>query len=212
MLRSELAPLLSEYADGMPEVYAFKVKYRPWVGPIHIVLGNVSQGARLLDIGCGTGSFLYLALKMQEAYLGHGYDISEGAIAAGNSFSNIPQNFEIRHKPSPWPPENLHDYDTVTMIDVLHHIPASSQDQFLTTLAQSLSPGSKLIIADIEGRNVISNISAKLWDLVGNKCWVNPRKSKEIASIFEANNLKVLSVQYAWSFVFKHFICIAEKA
>ncbi|MBF0538679.1 MAG: class I SAM-dependent methyltransferase [Nitrospirae bacterium] len=209
--RSQLSPLLREYSRSMPLMYRTKVANRDIIGAFHLVLDCIPQGARLFDVGCGTGALLYLAIKLKQATLAHGYDLSREAVAASETVSTTPPELRVTHSTEVFPPQDLTNYDVVTMVDVLHHVASPIQDTFVSKLANAISPGTLLILADIEGTNLFSNITARLHDLAVNKQRVRPRKSTDITTILTNNGMQITSITWCWSVVFKSFVITAKK-
>jgi 2-polyprenyl-3-methyl-5-hydroxy-6-metoxy-1,4-benzoquinol methylase len=48
------------------------------------------------------------------------------------------------------PPPCLSEFDCVTLIDVLHHIPKSKQAAYIKEAATSMKPGAKFVLKDID--------------------------------------------------------------
>ncbi|KJU82390.1 methyltransferase family protein [Candidatus Magnetobacterium bavaricum] len=209
--RSQLSPYLHEYSRSMPLMYRTKVANRHIIGSFHLVLEHVPQGARLFDIGCGTGALLYLAVKLRKVALAHGYDLSREAVAASEGVSVAIPELRIKHSTEAFPPQDLDNYDVVTMVDVLHHVAASIQDTFVSKLSKTLAPGTLLILSDMEGANLFTDITARVHDLVVNKQLVRPRKSRDVIAMLTDNGLQILSVAWCWSVVFKSFVLTAKK-
>ena len=46
-------------------------------------------------------------------------------------------------------PDAISEFDTVLLVDVLHHVPPDGQDRFLTALAEAMRPGARLVFKDI---------------------------------------------------------------
>ncbi|MBF0317301.1 MAG: class I SAM-dependent methyltransferase [Nitrospirae bacterium] len=206
-----MAPYLHEYSRSMPLMYRTKVANRHIIGSFHMVLGHVPQGARLFDIGCGTGALLYLAVKLRKVALAHGYDLSREAVAASEGVSVAVPELRITHSTEVFPPQDLTNYDVVTMVDVLHHVAAPMQDAFVSRLAKTLAPGTLLILSDMEGANLFTGITARVHDLVVNKQTVRPRRSTDVTAILTDNGMKILSIAWCWSVVFKSFVLAAQK-
>ncbi|MBF0344995.1 MAG: class I SAM-dependent methyltransferase [Nitrospirae bacterium] len=209
--RKQLAPLLDEYSRAMPLIYRTKVANRHIIGAFHLVLDSISEGARLFDIGCGTGALLYLAIKLRHVELAHGYDLSREAIEASQSFKGELLQLKLMHRTEMLPPQDLSSYDVVTMVDVLHHVASPIQDAFISRLARCMSSGAVLILADIEGANLFSNATARLHDLVLNKQLVRPRTSAEVVDMLKLNGMQIASISWCWSVIFKSFVITAKK-
>ncbi|MBF0338480.1 MAG: class I SAM-dependent methyltransferase [Nitrospirae bacterium] len=209
--RNQLKPFLHEYSRSMPLMYRTKVANRHIIGSFHLVLDSVPYGARLFDIGCGTGALLYLAIKLKDVTLAHGYDLSKEAVAASEGVSIAIPELRVTHSADVFPPKDIANYDVVTMVDVLHHIAGPMQDSFVIRLTKTLSPGTLLILSDMEGTNLFTGITARVHDLLVNKQVVRPRKSSDVIAMLADNGLQILSVSWCWSVVFKSFVITARK-
>ncbi|KJU82485.1 methyltransferase family protein [Candidatus Magnetobacterium bavaricum] len=117
----------------------------------------------------------------------------------------------VTHSTEVFTPQELTNYDVVTMVDVLHHVAAPIQDTFVSRLAKTLAPGTLLILSDMEGTNLFTNITARVHDLVVNKQTVKPRRSTDVTAIMTDNGMQILSIAWCWSVVFKSFVVTARK-
>lgn len=97
------------------------------------------QPKSLLDVGCGDGRFLYeLQIEQIECT---GIDTSERAIAFAKAF-NPQTNFFVGAIEG-----HTKEYDCLTCIEVLEHIPPENIDSFLKGMAQSLKQDGTLILS-----------------------------------------------------------------
>ena len=189
----------------MSGLSALKTRYRPFLCPLDMVLAKIPEGARLYDIGCGTGALLYLALKLRSVKVAHGYDISPEAVKASAAFEMKPDKFQVMHLPPEETPPDLHGYDTVTMIDVLHHIPAKLQDDFLRKTIAQMDSGARLIIKDIEASKILGSFMNQLHDLLLAREWVHQRRSKDIVQVLQSMGATVSRPVIRWSLWYPHF-------
>ncbi|MBN3896015.1 MAG: methyltransferase domain-containing protein [Nostoc sp. NOS(2021)] len=189
----------------MSGLAALKTRYRPFICPLDLVLAKIPEGARLYDIGCGTGALLYLALKLRSVKIAHGYDISPLAVKAAAAFGMQPEIFQVIHLSPEETPPDLHGYDTVTMIDVLHHIPAKLQDDFLRKTIAQMDSGARLIIKDIEASKIIGSFMNQLHDLLLAREWVHQRRSQDIVQVLQSMGATVSRPVIRWTFWYPHF-------
>ncbi|MGH2900852.1 MAG: class I SAM-dependent methyltransferase [Solirubrobacteraceae bacterium] len=96
-------------------------------------------GATLLDIGCGSGSFVAFARTL--GWSARGIDIDPGAVDAGLSAGLPLQVRTIGEEAA----ANAGTFDAVTMEHVLEHVPDPLA--FLRTAGRLLKPGGQLWIA-----------------------------------------------------------------
>ena len=112
------------------------MKYRPFICPFED-LGPYPEGASVLDIGCGCGLFLPALAFAGKRIAGVGVDAAPDAIRAATLAARTAEiakadsalSFESAARMEAWP---AGEFDVVSLIDVLHHIPAAQQRAFVT--------------------------------------------------------------------------------
>ena len=193
----------------MSGLAGLKTRYRPFICPLDLVLSQIPKSARLYDIGCGTGALLYLALKLRSVKVAHGYDICLKSVRSSAAFEMAPPRFQVIYMhPEETPPE-LSEYDTVTMIDVLHHIPYKQQDDFIRKTIERMAPGSRLIIKEIEASQIFGSFLNQLHDLIVSREWVHQRRSSEIVKVLESTGATVSKPILRWTLWYPHFLIVA---
>src|SRR5579863_6529167 len=113
---------------------------RPYICPFDCLIQHIPQGVRVLDVGCGCGLFLGLLAKTSGLHSSVGFDTSEKAIAVAKKMSNRCNTssdeailtFIRCRAEDPWPEGN---FDVVSMIDVIHHVPPPVQESVMRTAA-----------------------------------------------------------------------------
>ena len=126
-------------------------KLRPLILPIDKILEYIPPRASILDIGCGKG-LLTKHIKNFEYYTG--VDLAANPREAGNNIKFVKDDCLTYLN------NDLSNYNTFLVIDLIHHIPVKQQLIFLKTLINSLKSGDILIIKDINPRNLI----LKFWN------------------------------------------------
>jgi 2-polyprenyl-3-methyl-5-hydroxy-6-metoxy-1,4-benzoquinol methylase len=106
-------------------------------------------------------------------------------------------------------PPPLHGYDTVTMVDVLHHIPLDQQNNFLRKTIAQMDSGAKLIIKDIEGAKLLGAFCNQLHDLLLAKEWVHHRRSRDIRKVLHSSGATVSQPVLCWTLWYPHFQIVA---
>lgn len=209
---SEIEKKLRPIAAQMGGLAAFKTRYRPYICPFDWMLSEIPDGARLYDIGCGSGVLPYLAITYRNAKTAHGYDVHQPTVAKAALFkTHAGDAFAVAHLPVDQTPPDLSAYDTVTMIDVLHHIPPSQQQDFLSKMAATMPSGSRLVFKDIDASQFFGRVMNQLHDLVLAREWVHPRSRKETVVMLETAGFRVLRHETRWTWWYPHFLIVAEK-
>ena len=122
-----------------------------------MLLESIKEGASVLEVGCGEGSFINLAKK---SYQLTGFDLSESGIKKAKE-----QNPKIADRiwvGSIEEQSKLNDkFDAICMWDVLEHIwdPAPTCNKLL----EMLEPGGKLYISTPNINTVIAGLLKKRW-------------------------------------------------
>jgi 2-polyprenyl-3-methyl-5-hydroxy-6-metoxy-1,4-benzoquinol methylase len=168
--------------------------YRPFICPFDALLPLVPPGARLLDVGCGAG--LFLALLADEGLIatGRGFDASEPAVALAQSMlANVPASHSVqierRESSAGWPDEQ---FDAVSMIDVLHHIPRPARPQVIATVASRLKPGGVFIYKDMVSRPRWRAWCNQAHDLVVARQWISHQDIAMVDAWARQESLRVI--------------------
>jgi 2-polyprenyl-3-methyl-5-hydroxy-6-metoxy-1,4-benzoquinol methylase len=147
---------------------------RPEICPFHELLPLTPHGASVMDIGCGSGLFLGLLRYFGFGITGFGFDASPLAIECANLMArqhgggNL--RFEHIRKADPWPEGQ---FDVVSMIDVLHHIPVDHQESAFRAAAARVSPGGLLLYKDMSDSPWYCSGANRVHDLVVAREWIH---------------------------------------
>jgi len=175
-----------------------------------MVLAEIPRGSCLYDIGCGSGALLYLALKTCLVKVAHGYDVSEEVVKSAKAFEMSSDIFQVIYLPTEKTPPDLHGYDIVTMVDVLHHIPAKLQDNFLCTTISRMDSGAKLIIKDIEASKFLGSLMNQIHDLLLAREWVYQRRSSDVVKVLRSTGAIVSKPLFRWTLWYPHFQVVVQ--
>ncbi len=209
--KRDLLAKLTIRANAFGGLDCLKIRYRPLVAPFHAVLSHIPPGARLLDIGCGSGVLLYLALEYRRCQIAHGYDISANAVRKAKKLVGNNDRFKARLlKPNSEIPD-LADYDVITMVDVLHHVPAHRQRTFLRNIAEAMPSGAVLIVTDIDGSRRVGSGLNQLHDLMLNREWVHPWRASDVVRVLTKCGLEVAKPTRYRSLWYPHYLLIARR-
>lgn len=156
-------------------VRGFATTHRWRIVPFDRILSLIGAAGKpeVFDIGGGEGLLLFLAERAGAISGGVSVDASEHNIrvgtkalaAAGANAVELSCTSTIDH----WPDR---EFDAVTMIDVLHHIPPGLQRLFVEEAAARVKPGGVLIYKDMADSPFWMAGANRLHDLILARQWI----------------------------------------
>jgi 2-polyprenyl-3-methyl-5-hydroxy-6-metoxy-1,4-benzoquinol methylase len=165
--------------------------HRPRICPFEVLISAVPEGASVLDAGCGSGLFLGLLARAGRITKGFGFDASAVTIVFANQMkARHPQgallDFVHHDAGQPWPEG---DFDVVSVIDLLHHVPRPQQKAVIHEAAKRVKPGGILLYKDMVTHPRWLAWVAVLHDLIFARQWVSIRPYPSIKSWIVAAGL-----------------------
>lgn len=212
MTTSSLVAFLKQQNVNAAFTDKLKITYRPYICPFDEILALIKPGESIADIGCGSGQFALLIAEFTKPSRIAGIEISNTLISNARAllakYPNVPHDFEYYDGTTF--PEIIKGCDRYFMIDVLHHIPPSIQENFMKNLYHLMPVNSRLVLKDINGRSpfVLFN---KMHDMIfageiGNELGLNQAKEllTKIGFTIETHSTKQL-------YVYPHYTIVARK-
>ena len=115
------------------------------------MIEKMQQGARIADVGCGSGTATIAMAKAFPASEFIGYDISMHALnRARNNINDAGVNNVRLHNPVDHPLPNDGSFDLITTFDVIHD--STHPDQLIDAIRQSLKDSGTWLCADVNGK------------------------------------------------------------
>ena len=112
-------------------------------------LAQITGGERMLDIGCGTGHSIRRFGPRYRSVTGVDHSAEMLACAAENlSVAGIRHATLIRQDAFIFLKSLVSDFDLVTAIGFLHHLPAETLGELLRLTADRVAPGGLLMVAE----------------------------------------------------------------
>jgi 2-polyprenyl-3-methyl-5-hydroxy-6-metoxy-1,4-benzoquinol methylase len=187
---------------------------RPHICPFGDVMEQVPAGASVLDVGCGAG--LFLLLLGQQGRIRHalGFDVSAPSIEAANRAARnaglaATLEFQVRSiedgiPEGPW--------NVVTVVDVLHHVPAAHQRAFVASLCERIPPGGRLVIKDMVAQPRWRAFANQMHDLVMARQWVHQQGPETVDGWVQSLGLRRIYRSRINSWWYGHWTLVYERA
>ncbi len=181
---------------------------RPLYGPFHKIYPWIANGSKLLDIGCGTGSFLLLADHLCHLSRGIGYDTNKKSIALARKVANNKCiKFEIG---TLIPAETIASSTVITLIDLIHHMTSPEQSQLIDHLSQHMSPGSRLIIKDLDPKPDWRAVANRITDAISTGSKVNYIALDDLALKLKSKGFNIQYQKALPKHVWNHYLLVAD--
>lgn len=203
-----LAKSIKKVATHLPLLHQLKSVGRPLISPLNKALSFIKENDKLCDIGCGNGTLLHLALAFSKVNYAYGYDVSKEA-TKNNVIKGYPQQKCQIDCQSNIP--ELFKFNTITLLDVLHHIPKNQQNAFLKKIVSKMSNNAQLIVMDINASQWLGRWANQCHDLIISQEWVHPKKMKDVLKIFKDLNVEIIHQSKHQSFWYAHYIIVIKK-
>lgn len=173
--RTSVLEIATRYGNELAGIHKVMVKYRPYICPFTTMLNKIPKGSSIFDIGCGSGFFLYACRMLCNATKTVGVDANPGAIrlaesVARKSFPSESWAFSTGKTCKVWPDRT---FDVVSIIDVLHHVEAQAQADFVKEAARRVRPGGLILIKDMLPRPAFCGMMNRLHDLILARQWIS---------------------------------------
>lgn len=191
------------------------IRLRPYICPFDMILYCIPTGGSVFDIGCGSGFLLHAASALRGTARAAGVDYNAQTIASAEQalaadFPDGSCTLVAGATPDSWPEG---EFDAVTMIDVLHHVPENMQRTFLIEAARRVRPGGVVIIKDMAKRPLFYNVMNRLHDLLLARQWIRYPDENGIVSILQDAGLEIVDKRKKRLYWYAHWmVTLAKKA
>lgn len=183
---------------------------RALYAPLHLLLTWIPNGSGLVDIGCGTGTFIYLANRLRKIKTGLGIDKNAQSIRLANSV-NKEMNICFKVSDGHDKLNNKRYFNCVSCIDIFHHIKENEKDQFLSSIASIVPIGGRLIFKDLDIYPRWKNIANRITDYLSTRSIVSYRSRLQIETSLKKLGFEILESKRCDMLVWSHYFIIADK-
>lgn len=178
--------------------------------PLDEVCNCVPIGSSVFDLGCGTGAMLQELARSRSVRKAGGCETSSSLldtarVTVADAIGGPGTFLEAKS-----PPECLKDFDCITLIDVLHHIPKEMHSAYISQAAANMSPGAKFILKDIDADKILVWFN-RLHDAIFAGNGFQEIGFQSAKKLIEQSGLSIqctLEVRRLW---YPHYFIVAEK-
>jgi 2-polyprenyl-3-methyl-5-hydroxy-6-metoxy-1,4-benzoquinol methylase len=183
--------------------------YRPQYAPFHEAIKWIPRSARLLDIGCGTGSFLLLADRKISLQCGVGIDQNQKSICLAQAANTSPSiQFIVAEQ---IPEEFLAHSNLISLIDVLHHIPQERKMGVLKQVVEKTKPGTRVIIKDLDPFPRWKAFANRITDYLSTQSKVDYVALNQLVRLFSAKGFKIIEQRRLDKHIWSHYLLVVDK-
>lgn len=208
----ELSIYLSSAHNNASKLDKLKIIYRPYIVPFDELIVDCKDSNTILDIGCGSGQFLLLLSKFTNAIKLGGIEISPTLVNNAKDLltTQSKTKFQIEIYDGINIPDFVYEFDTLTLIDVFHHIKRGMQKRFIEELYKKMKQGSKLIFKDIDASHPLLFMS-KLHDLLLAGELVNMISASNAERMLAETGFDIVSSSKKLMIWYPHYTIICVK-
>jgi 2-polyprenyl-3-methyl-5-hydroxy-6-metoxy-1,4-benzoquinol methylase len=190
-------------------------RLRHLICPFEPLIEAMPEGKRVLDIGCGTGALLLRTAQEGKVREGVGIDVFEPALAQARSAwaeqqpSKPDVKLEFFRHQSPAELEGV--WETVLMVDVIHHVPVPAQESFMRAAMRRVAPGGRMIYKDMCSRPLWKRSMNRLHDLVMARQWIHELPLESVKRWSAEEGLVLASEQHYSRVWYGHELLILDR-
>jgi SAM-dependent methyltransferase len=208
--------MISSLYVEAPLLTKLLIKYRPYICPLEPLIEQVPDNASVYDIGCGNGLFLAnlaIAGKVKE---GIGFDTNTLAIGNANKMADL--FLKKTSKEILYFTDNIHSplisekqFDVVSLVDVMHHIPPSTQREAFADAVRHVRPGGLILYKDMCSLPLWKAFGNRLHDLVLAQEWIHYVPLGQVKTWAKEENLTLINEKSYSRFWYGHELLILQK-
>ena len=182
---------------------------RPLYAPFHLIFPWIPEGARVLDVGCGTGTFLLLAERLRDLGPSAGYDVNEASLRLARAAKG--QGGVRFESGSDVPDETLSSADVISLIDVLHHLGPRARQELLERVVSQMAPGARLIVKDLDPRPRWRATANRITDFLSTGSRVDYLGLDTLAGYLQRQHFSIGLRESLPRHVWAHYVLVADK-
>jgi len=188
---------------------ALTTVYRPLYTPFHAVLEWIPRDAVHLDVGCGTGSLLLLANALGRLRRGYGFEIQEAPLALARA-ANQDARIVFETRPSV-PVDIIRASNVISVVDTLHHVPTDRQITFLRQLLDEATPGTLLIVKDLDPRPRWRAFANRVTDFLSTRSRAYYMAMIDVRALLDGCGFEILDARRLHRHIWSHYLIVGRK-
>jgi len=199
------------YYDKGPLLARLMMRYRPYICPFHTLIQHIPQDATVMDVGCGGGLLLNLLAGADRIQRGLGFDYSPDMIRVASKAAqkhNTDIHFCTVNANDGWPRSTA---NTITAIDLLHHISPKDQDDVINKLIDTVPPGGRLVYKDMAAKPHWRASINRLHDLVLARQWIHYHPIAQVEQTATQKGLRLIASQDINQWWYRHELRVFER-
>ena len=213
MIKNKYIAYLSDKTRDESFIDRLKIKFRPLIFPIELLLEQIKETDTIFDIGCGSGQFSLLAVHFKKVKNVFGIEIKNDLVVNANNLfkkhtSNVDYKF-IQYNGNTLPKE-ISISNKIFLNDVLHHIPQENQIDFLTEIYNEMDAEATFILKDINAESPLVYFN-KLHDIIFAGEIGKELKFNEALKVLEEIGFEILDTDRRNIAVYPHYTIICKK-
>jgi 2-polyprenyl-3-methyl-5-hydroxy-6-metoxy-1,4-benzoquinol methylase len=211
----DLTSFLKNSDHGSLKAFSrLKQVYRPMICPFDTLINLIPEGERIVEIGCGIGTFLCLLNAYRRPASLGGLDIDPSAIETARAVLTAMSSrapVRLLTYDGTTLPKLIREYNYVVVIDVLHHIPSEQHVTFLSDLFDRMHPGALLILKDIDAARQFLCLFNKLHDFLLTGARTYERKMSHLRETLQNLGFQIQRVITQRVYVYPHFTIVCKR-
>ena len=206
------------YARSFGGLERILVTYRPAICPFEWILEAVPARSSVLDIGCGSGFLLYALATLRGIRAGTGIEMDDRrAVRNGSLLRNRLEQHGLTSGDfviagaavfGDWPPG---PYDVVIMVDVLHHVSPSAQEEFVAAALRRVAENGIFVYKDMCERPAWRAAGNRLHDLVLARQWIHYVSLDRVRRLLLASGFEEVATNQQGILWYGHELLVARR-
>lgn len=186
-------------------------RIRRAICPFDRLIEQIPDYGHHLDLGCGYGIFCSLLSEKRPNMDITGIELDNRRVEiARERFANDRIHF-LTDDVTTF--DSAKEYDSITCIDLLHHIPSSYHENIIRALYSSLKDDGIVVIKDMDKQPFLKYLWNYGHDIVMSRSLKMHYTSKqELRQLLEENGFFIVDAQDIHNFLYAHYYIACKKA